>query len=213
MHHGKNADAFKEAFIPDCFSPSESEPLKGSVVNALVRRCRKRRGSDCFREKTSFIHHVNHSCCCDRRGGFPRAGPLPSLLHHIVKPSRLRRNPMNHVVRTRIWACRRKTGHLAASFRPRFPLCAQWRAGVGPTRFTSGAPPPLGCGPAPGMRSWALLWRLDSGEPLLYLSTAASNLIPSAGTQSYRRRESSSVCGILMREAGLGINFLKRQSS
>lgn len=42
-------------------------------------------------------------------------------------------------------------------------------ARLSPTRFTSGAPPPLGRGPASGIRSSALLWRLDSGEPLLYL--------------------------------------------
>lgn len=39
---------------------------------------------------------------------------------------------MNHVVKTRIWASRRKTGRLAASLRPRFPPWEQRRAGVVP---------------------------------------------------------------------------------
>lgn len=48
-------------------------------------------------------------------------------------------------------------------------LCAKLCAPVSPTHFTSWAPPRPGCGPTSGIRSSALLRRLDSGGPPLYL--------------------------------------------
>lgn len=44
---------------------------------------------------------------------------------------------------------------------------------------------------------------LDSGDLLLYLLTATSDLIPCTGTQSYSGSRADSICGILMQQQGI----------